>query len=106
MVFLVLEAYNDFLGNNFVLFFVVGESLYNLLYYPHDTGVWFVLVAETLTGSIFYSHVMPAILGFLSIILICNGMMDEDKKQLLAGIVLFFGAGLLPFFVLRFVLGV
>ncbi|MDI9624770.1 MAG: hypothetical protein QFX38_07795 [Methanothermobacter sp.] len=64
------------------------------------------LVGETLTGSIFYSHVMPAILGFLSIILICNGMMDENKKQLLLGVILFFGAGLLPFIILRAVLGV
>ncbi|MGB9844889.1 hypothetical protein [Methanothermobacter tenebrarum] len=65
-----------------------------------------VLVGETFTGSIFYSHVMPAILGFLSIILICNGMMDESKKQVIIGVVLFFSAGLLPFIILRAVLGV
>lgn len=65
-----------------------------------------ILVAETLTGSIFYSHVMPAILGFLSIILICDGMMDENKKKVLVGVILFFGAGLLPFIILRGILGV
>ncbi|KUK00619.1 MAG: hypothetical protein XD44_1311 [Methanobacteriaceae archaeon 41_258] len=64
------------------------------------------MVMETLTGSIFYSHVMPAILGFLSIILICDGIMDENKKKTLAGIILFFGAGLLPFVILRTILGV
>jgi len=65
-----------------------------------------ILVGETLTGSVFYSHVMPAIVGFLGIILICNGMMDDKRSQVLVGVLLFFVAGLLPFFILRFVLGV
>ncbi len=64
------------------------------------------MVSETLTGAILYSHMIPFVLGILSMLLICNGVMDNDKRQTIAGIILFFGAGLLPFVILRSILGV
>ncbi|MDI9614080.1 MULTISPECIES: hypothetical protein [unclassified Methanothermobacter] len=64
------------------------------------------MVAGTFTGSVIYSHAVPAILGFTGMILICNGMMDDKRDQVLAGLGLFFAAGLLPFIILPLILGI
>jgi hypothetical protein len=64
------------------------------------------MVQEVFTGSLIYSHILPAILGFVSIILICLGIMDRKNNYTIIGIVMFFAAGLLPFIILPFVLGI
>ncbi|HIH64793.1 hypothetical protein ISG35_03095 [Methanothermobacter thermautotrophicus] len=64
------------------------------------------MVAGTFTGSVIYSHAIPALMGFLSMILICNGVMDDNRDQVLAGVGIFFAAGLLPFIILPFILGI
>ena len=50
---------------------------------------------------IIFSHILPLIIGFLSILLIINGIMDEEKHITAAGIALFLLAAIGPFFVLR-----
>ena len=50
---------------------------------------------------IIFSHILPLIIGFLSILLIINGIMDEQKHITAMGIVLFLLAAIGPFFVLR-----
>lgn len=52
-----------------------------------------------------YSHIIPPILAFLGVILLCNGIMDRDTRFTLAGIVLFLAAGIMPFLILPLVLG-
>ncbi|MBM4241338.1 MAG: hypothetical protein FJ150_06740 [Euryarchaeota archaeon] len=65
-------------------------------------------MAETqvLTGYLIYSHVIPAVLGFLGVLLICTGIMDRKLVLTVLGIVLFFSAGILPFLILPAILGV
>ena len=50
---------------------------------------------------IIFSHILPLILGFFSILLIINGIMDEQKHITALGIGLFLLASIAPFFVLR-----
>ncbi len=49
---------------------------------------------------IIFSHILPLILGFFSILLIINGIMDEQKHITALGIALFLVASLGPFLVL------
>ncbi len=56
-------------------------------------------------GSLLYSHVIPIILAFVGVILLCSGIMDRKKNYTIAGIILFFAAGTLPFLILPLVLG-
>lgn len=49
---------------------------------------------------IIFSHILPLILGFFSILLIINGIMDEQKHITVLGIALFLVASLGPFLVL------
>lgn len=49
---------------------------------------------------IVFSHILPLILGFFSILLIINGIMDEQKPITILGIVLFLVAAIGPFFIL------
>lgn len=57
-------------------------------------------------GFLIYSHVLPAIIGFFGIFFIANGIMDRKMEYTLGGIGLFFLAGILPFLILPFVLGI
>lgn len=50
-----------------------------------------------MAGSLLFSHIIPGILGFLGILLIINGIMDDEKIITIIGVVLFFIAGLSPF---------
>jgi hypothetical protein len=63
-------------------------------------------MADTFSGFLIYSHVLPAIFAFFGIILIANGIMDRKNEYTIGGVVLFFGAGVLPFLLLPFVLGI
>jgi hypothetical protein len=56
-------------------------------------------------GSLLYSHIIPPILAFLGVILICNGIMDRDNRYTMAGVGLFLAAGILPFLILPLVIG-
>jgi len=49
---------------------------------------------------IIFSHILPLIIGFFSILLIINGIMDEDKHISIIGIVLFLLASIGPFLIL------
>lgn len=53
---------------------------------------------------IIFSHILPLIIGFFSILLIINGMMDEQKHISILGIILFLVASISPFLVLPLVL--
>jgi len=52
--------------------------------------------------SILFSHILPPLLAFAGIILLCSVIMDRNKDFTIIGIVMFFAAGLLPFLVLQF----
>ena len=42
-----------------------------------------------IVGTTIFSHIIPVILGFFSILLIISGTLDEDKPKLGLGIALF-----------------
>lgn len=62
--------------------------------------------APAIGGFLLYSHILPGILGFLGILLIANGIMDKKLEYTIGGVVLFFLAGILPFLILPFILGI
>lgn len=49
---------------------------------------------------IIFSHILPLILGFFSILLMINGIMDEQKHISIMGVILFLVASIGPFLVL------
>lgn len=53
-----------------------------------------------MTVFIIFSHVIPVILGFLSILLVASGIMDNQKVLTIGGVILFMIAGLSPFVIL------
>jgi tellurite resistance protein TehA-like permease len=55
--------------------------------------------------TLLYSHILPPIAGFIGVILICSGIMDDNRNYTIMGVVCFLAAGLLPFIILPFVLG-
>jgi hypothetical protein len=57
-----------------------------------------------MAGTLIFSHIIPAVLGFFSIILICNGIMDRKNNYTIIGVAMFFAAGLIPFIILPLVL--
>ncbi|MDD3985014.1 MAG: hypothetical protein PHY59_03785 [Methanobacterium sp.] len=57
------------------------------------------------TFVLLFSHIIPPIMGVLSVLLLCNGIMDRNTPYTIAGIVLFFAGGILPFLILPFLLG-
>lgn len=61
---------------------------------------------QIISGTMVYSHIIPAILGFLGVVFICSGIMDNKPYHAILGVVLFFAAGILPFLILPWVLGV
>ncbi|KAF5089071.1 hypothetical protein [Methanobacterium aggregans] len=56
-------------------------------------------------GSLLYSHIIPPILAFIGVLLLCSGIMDRKMNYTLIGMALFFAAGILPFLILPAVLG-
>jgi hypothetical protein len=63
-------------------------------------------MATAASGFLLYSHIIPAILAISGVLLIASGIMDDKKEYTLGGIGLFFAAGILPFLILPFVLGI
>ncbi|MGB9938109.1 MAG: hypothetical protein ACPK7O_10350 [Methanobacterium sp.] len=57
-------------------------------------------------GFLIFSHILPALLALLGVILIANGIMDRKNEYTIGGIALFFAAGILPFIVLPLMINV
>lgn len=58
------------------------------------------------TGIIIFSHFLPLIIGFLSFLLIINGIMDDQKSVTVLGIAIFLLAAFGPFIILPVYLGI
>ncbi len=58
------------------------------------------------TFYLLYSHILPPLLAFAAVLLIASGIMDKKMEYTLGGIGLFFAAGILPFLILPFIIGV
>ncbi len=59
-----------------------------------------------ISGSLVFLIYFPVIFGFLGILLIASGIMDDKMEYTLGGIALFFGAGIVPFIILPPILGI
>jgi len=57
------------------------------------------------SGYLIYAYIIPPIFGFFAVLLIASGVMDKKLEYTIGGVGLFFAAGILPFLVLPFVLG-
>ena len=51
-------------------------------------------------GTTIFSHILPVVLGFLAIVMIISGFLEENKGKLVLGIVLFIMACAFPYVVL------
>ncbi|MEE1150382.1 hypothetical protein [Methanobrevibacter sp.] len=51
-------------------------------------------------GTTIFSHILPVVLGFLAIVMIISGSLEENKGKLVLGIVLFIMACAFPYVVL------
>ena len=54
-----------------------------------------------IVGTTIFSHILPAVLGFLAIVMIISGSMEENNPKLALGIVLFIMACVFPYVVLN-----
>ncbi|MGZ7068968.1 MAG: hypothetical protein ACXVHT_11745 [Methanobacterium sp.] len=61
--------------------------------------------SSLVTSSLIFSHIIPPILAFISIMLIAAGIMDKSNRYTIVGVCLFLFAGLSPFVILPFILG-
>ena len=52
------------------------------------------------TGTLIFSHILPVILGFIGVILMITGTMDNNKQLAKIGIALFIIAATIPFLIL------
>ena len=57
------------------------------------------------SAYLIFSHILPAVMGFFAVLLIASGIMDKKREYMLGGVGLFFAAGILPFLILPFILG-
>lgn len=57
-----------------------------------------------MTGSTIFSHIFPVILGFMGVLLIASGIMDNKKANLVLGVILFVLGCILPFIILSMLL--
>lgn len=53
-----------------------------------------------IVGTTIFSHILPVIIGFFSILLIINGSLEEDRNKLGLGVVLFVIACVFPYLIL------
>ncbi len=58
-------------------------------------------MASIFTGTLIFSHIIPAILGFIGVILLANGIMDDKKELTRIGIIIFVIAAISPFLILN-----
>lgn len=59
-----------------------------------------------MAGGVVFFIYFPAIFGFIGILLIASGIMDDKFEYTIGGIALFFAAGILPFLILPALLGI
>lgn len=59
-----------------------------------------------MAGGVVFFIYFPAIFGFIGILLIASGIMDDKFEYTIGGIALFFAAGILPFLILPAFLGI
>jgi len=52
------------------------------------------------TGTLIFSHIIPVILGFIGVMLLITGIMEDDNQLTKIGIVLFVIAAIMPFLIL------
>lgn len=57
-----------------------------------------------MTGSTIFSHIVPVIFGFVGLMLIMSGIMDNNKPKWALGIVLFVIGCAFPYVVLNSIL--
>lgn len=53
-----------------------------------------------IVGTTIFSHIIPVILGFFSILLIISGSLDEDQVKLGLGVTIFIIACIFPYVIL------
>lgn len=56
-------------------------------------------------SSLLFSHIIPPLLAFVGIIAITSGIMGNNNRRTLLGVLLFLIAGLSPFVILPLLLG-
>lgn len=56
------------------------------------------------TGTLIFSHIIPPILGFLGVLLVISGIMDDERNIAIIGVVIFVIAAISPFFILNLVI--
>jgi len=56
------------------------------------------------TGTLLFSHILPAVLGFFGVMIFIAGVMDEEQQVTLVGIGIFVLGCILPFIVLNLIL--
>lgn len=52
------------------------------------------------SGFVLFSHIFPIIFGFIGILLLVSGIMDDNKGFTILGVILFLVAGIVPFIIL------
>lgn len=57
------------------------------------------------SGILIFTHILPVILGFLGVLLIISGVMDEQKVLTAVGAILIFIAGISPFIIVPMMIG-
>ncbi|WP_292603122.1 hypothetical protein [Methanobrevibacter sp. UBA212] len=50
-----------------------------------------------IVGTTIFSHILPVVFGFLAIVMIISGSLEESKTKLALGIVLFIMACAFPY---------
>ena len=55
-----------------------------------------------IVGTTIFSHILPVVIGFFSVLLLISGSLEEDKTKLGLGIALFIIACAFPYIVLSF----
>ncbi|MDR0912704.1 MAG: hypothetical protein LBM96_08930 [Methanobrevibacter sp.] len=56
------------------------------------------------SGTLFFSHIIPVILGLIGILFLGNGIMQDEKKLTIIGIVLFLIGCFVPYIILPFLI--
>jgi hypothetical protein len=54
-----------------------------------------------IVGTTIFSHILPVIFGFLAIVMIISGSLEENNSKLALGIILFVMACAFPYVVLN-----
>ena len=53
-----------------------------------------------IVGTTIFSHILPTIVGFFSILLLISGSLEEDRSKLGLGVALFIIACVFPYLIL------